>query len=689
MRRKGSWIVALVLTLVLALLPGKHVAWAATVTVNSTTDVSDGDTSSIANLIANPGADDVISLREAIEAANNTPGSDTIAFNIPDCGGVCTIQPLSALPTLSGGSTTIDGYSQPGAAVAADETAATLLIEINGASAGTCHGLHVTSAGNKIKGLVINRFTGYWYGIFIDGSGATGNIVSGNYIGTDASGTVDLGNPSTGIYIGNDASNNIIGGDTAAERNVTSGNGGYGVRIEGSGTTGNIVSGNYIGVDASGTVALGNGGGVLIDHGAHDNTVGGDTAGERNVISGNGGYGVWIHGSGYSGTTGNTVSGNYIGVDASGTAALGNDHNGVAIGGGAHGNTIGGSTANERNVISGNGDDGICIYGSSDASSTSNIVSGNYIGTDASGTAALGNASSGVHILGTVDKGPTTTIGGDTAGERNVISGNFRCGVYIYGSNAMSNTVSGNYIGTDASGTVGLGNRWSGVTIRKVAKYNTIGGATVDERNIISGNDHDGVSSDGGATRNTVSGNYIGTDVSGTLALGNGWNGVSMDSLTSDTHDNTVGPGNVIAHNVLDGVQVRDSSSTGNIITQNSIYANDEMGIDLTGAANGDITAPVIVTTTNAGPVDIVGTACPGCTVEVFENGNADGEGETYVGDATANASGAFSVTVSALGKPYLTATATDAVSGTSEFSVVFSTTEETYVYLPIVLNNH
>ena len=135
MKQKIPWLAILVLTLAVTLALGRDIAWAASVTVNSTTDVSDGDTSSIANLSANPGADGVISLRETIEAANNTAGSDSIAFNISGCGGVCTIQPLSTLPALSGGGTTIDGYTQPGAAKATDVLSATLLIEIDGTHA--------------------------------------------------------------------------------------------------------------------------------------------------------------------------------------------------------------------------------------------------------------------------------------------------------------------------------------------------------------------------------------------------------------------------------------------------------------------------------------------------------------------------------------------------------------------------
>ena len=262
-------------------------------------------------------------------------------------------------------------------------------------------------------------------------------------------------------------------------------------------------------------------------------------------------------------------------------------------------------------------------------------------------------------------------------------------GVRIYGSAATGNTVSGNYIGTDANGTADRGNAYSVVDIYGGAQNNTVGGNTDGERNVISGNDEHGISIWGSGTMsNTVSGNYIGTDASGTAVLGN-WYGVE---IYNGAQNNTVGPGNVIAHNNNDGVRIDRSETTGNTITQNSIFSNDEQGIDLLGA-NGDITAPVIFATTQ-GSVNIMGTACAGCTVEVFENSDTDGEGETYVGGATANTLGLFAVTVSYLTKPYLTATATDATDGTSEFSEVFTATVELAppigpVYLPLVMKNH
>jgi titin len=737
MIQKKLSIAILVLALGLALIPSGDTAQAAPYTkVNSTNDVDDGTCDG-----------SHCSLREAINVANSNSGyDDTISFNIPGCGGVCTIQPLSALPALTDDGTTINGYSQPGTAEAIDGTPAVLLIEIDGSGAGSsANGLTINSAGNVIKGLVINRFSGH--GVSISSSGTRGNTVSGNYIGTDSNGTADLGNSQNGVYIVFSAQNNTIGGDTEGERNIISGNNMRGVEIRGSGTTGNIVSGNYIGTDVNGTTDLGNSwDGVAIDGGARNNTVGGDwTAGERNVISGNDLSGVRIAGS-Y--TAGNTVSGNYIGTDESGTVDLGNTWIGVDIFGGAQNNIVGGDTEGERNVISGNDEIGVRIYNSG---TTGNIVSGNYIGTDKDGIADLGNTDYGVNISSGAQN---NTIGGDAEGERNVISGNDRYGVQIEGSGTMGNTVSGNYIGTDESGTAALGNTWVGVNIadgaqnntiggdwtageRNVisgndrhgvqingagitgntvsgnyigtdytgiadlgntgegvfigfgAQNNTIGGATAGERNVISGNDSDGIWIYGSDTMsNTVSGNYIGTDESGTVVLGNTYYGIYIEF---GAQNNTVGPGNIIVHNGSDGVLVHGSTTTGNTITQNSIFSNT-MGIDLRFDANGGIAAPVIMTTT-PGSINVVGTACAGCFVEVFENSDTDGEGETYVGGIAVTASGAFTLPVSYLTLPYLTATATDAMDGTSEFSEVFTATVPLAppagpVYLPIVVKD-
>ena len=185
---------------------------------------------------------------------------------------------------------------------------------------------------------------------------------------------------------------------------------------------------------------------------------------------------------------------------------MGNSGDGVRIDSGAQSNIIGGATDTEKNIISGNDDNGVSIY---DSGTDSNKVLGNYIGTDVTGTAALENSANGIRI----DSGAQSNIiGGTTDGERNIISGNGEIGVRIDGSGTENNRIIGNYIGTDVTGTVALGNGKCGVLIVGGAKSNTIGGVTAGEKNIIAGNDKGVVIGDSEADGNVVSGNYIGTE---------------------------------------------------------------------------------------------------------------------------------------------------------------------------------
>jgi CSLREA domain-containing protein len=497
-------------------------------------------------------------LREAINAANAHAGPDTIQFNIPGSGVRTISVATGGLPIVSQ-PTTIDGASQPG-------YAGIPIIELNGAGAGSggINGLHITGGSSTVRGLVINSFSGS--GIRLATSG--GNTVVGNYIGTNALGTAALPNSSGGVAIV--SANNTLGGTTAGERNVISGNNTYGVSITGSSSTGNVVKGNYIGTNATGAADLGNTqSGVLIQ--SANNTVGGTTVGERNIISGNN-AGVSISGS--SGT-GNVVKGNYIGTDATGTATLGNAGVGVSIS--SSGNTVGGNTAGERNVISGNNTGGVSISGSS---GTGNIVKGNYIGTDAAGTADLGNAGVGVSI-----SSANNTVGGTTAGERNVISGNNSNGVQISGSGGTGNVVKGNYIGTDATGTADLGNTFNGVNI--ISANNTVGGTTAGERNVISGNNSSGVQIGSSSTGNIVKGNYIGINVAGTAALPNGGSGVSISGPNNTVGGTTPGERNVISGNNSSGVSISD---LGNVVKGNYI------GTDATGTLDlGNTTVGVLI----------------------------------------------------------------------------------------------
>jgi parallel beta-helix repeat protein len=261
--------------------------------------------------VTNTNDSDSGSLRWAIESANDNPGLDLIAFNIPG-PGPHTIQPLTALPLIID-PVTIDGYTQPGTAQATYASPATLLVELDGSNVWDT-GLNVWLAGNStIRGLVINRFGDVAIHVHEGG----GNVIEGNYIGTDVSGTVDLGNYDHGIRIW-DSPDNRIGGTSPAARNIISGNDHMGIQLLLPFCTGNRVQGNYIGTDATGTAALGNGDhGILMSEEVSDTIIG-----PGNVISNSGGAAIEIGGEGT--TTNHQIVGNLIGTNASATGVLGN-----------------------------------------------------------------------------------------------------------------------------------------------------------------------------------------------------------------------------------------------------------------------------------------------------------------------------------------------------------------------------
>ena len=536
-------------------------------------------------LMVNTAADDTapdstLSLREAILVSNGTlPVSalspqeqaqvsgplsvpNTIHFAIPGTG-VHTIQPTSPLPTITQ-PVFIDGYSQPGARANCQTQGddAVLLIQLDGsqinpnlsydpAAGYNRTGLVITCGASTVRGLAINRF-GY-YGIQTTGTG--GNVVEGNFIGTDVTGTVPLGNGYDGVYLGSDANRVGTNGDGVedpAERNVLSGS------VHGSGVfitsaTGNVVTGNYIGTDSSGKMALGNGLDGVTIAGATSNFIGvngapSNLAAEGNLISANHRNGVsMVYGGSVS--VGNVVAGNYIGTDATGTQTtyttpdgitqpLGNRAEGVLLDPGSGSDWIGtnGDGVNdsaERNVISGNGDSGVLIY------SPGNVVAGNFIGTDATGSKRLGNGSSGVTIddASAYTGVPTNTspsenrigVDGHDAGfaaERNVISGNAAYGILMTRRSPAGNhdnTVAGNYIGTDATGEAAVPNS-AGVVLQG-SNRDWIGANSGHpnagaERNVIAGNSGGGLLM-GGSIGGVVAGNYIGLDAAGTVGLGN------------------------------------------------------------------------------------------------------------------------------------------------------------------------
>jgi len=258
-------------------------------TVNSTADAVDA---SPGDSVCQTSTANECTLRAAIMEANALAGPEIITFSIPvatdsgcnDVTGVCTIQPASALPAITG-LVTIDGYTQPGAIPNTNGPGfglnTVLKIELDGISAGVvAAGLDIAAGNITIRGLAINRFTGDGIRL-ISGS----NVIEGNFIGTDASGTLDLGNSDDGVEI-NGGVSNIIGGVTPAAANVISGNGKAGVFIIHVAATGNLVRGNLIGTDITGTLALGNtSSGVFITFDASNNTIGGTASAAGNTIA--------------------------------------------------------------------------------------------------------------------------------------------------------------------------------------------------------------------------------------------------------------------------------------------------------------------------------------------------------------------------------------------------------------------
>jgi CSLREA domain-containing protein len=302
-----------------------------------------------------------------------------------------------------------------------------------------------------------------------------------------------------------------------------------------------------------------------------------------------------------------------------------------------------------------------------------NVIEGNFIGTDVTGTAALDNSSQGVGIYdapgNTIGGTAGTTPGGPCTGACNVISANGDNGVLISGD-APGNSVLGNYIGTDVTGMAELGNSAEGVTVTG-GDNNTIGGTAAGAGNVISGNPTFGVWL--GTNGNEVLGNLIGTNAAGTGPLPNG-NGVTILGSGNTVGGTIAGAQNTIAFNTGAGVTVDGDTATWNTIRGNSIHSNGGPGIVLLNGGNGGVAAPDISDISQASSGQqwsISGTACPGCTVEVFSDD--DDEGRTpHLPLAIADGeTGAWSLIASNIG-PNVTATATDIGEGgsnTSQFS--------------------
>jgi uncharacterized delta-60 repeat protein len=604
------------------------------------------------------------SLRDAINQINadtshtlytspSNPSLDEIDFNITaasDTGGgfnastgVATISPASALPAITN-AVIINGYTEAGAQVntltQGDNAVLRIQLDLSAIAVGDTP-FAVATNNSTIEGLVVNGVTAspgiaigtatlFTPAINVNG---TGNHIQGNLIGTDVTGTQIVGSASWGVEL--DGSNNVVGGTTPGARNIISGNGApftFQVYNDIGGIldmgTGDSTQGNYIGTDISGSYALGNGSGVIIKGGNND-LIGGTQPGAGNVIAGSAESGVLITNR--------------------------DENNGTVL-------------------------------------SSDNVVQGNLIGTDASGTTTTGSDSKPLGCFYGIAVTPVfyepnagsfnTVIGGTTPGAGNVIAG----GVFGVILRAASETiVQGNFIGTDATGTVNLGNHRAGGVVINGGSNNTIGGLAPGTGNIIAFNGY-GVSTE----------TPVGTSFPSV--------GVINSILGNSIHDNG-------------GAGVSVLQGPGNSIIANSIYANRGLGIAL-GPDYADVTLndsqdhnsngepnhwqnfPVLTgASTSSTATTVSGTlsSTAGHTFEIdfFANAQAGhlgpdgqyyGDGQTYLGSTTVStdSSGNASFTASGLaalpaGQNFVTATATDQSTGdTSEFSADYLTTAST-----------
>ena len=419
--------------------------------------------------------------------------------------------------------------------------------------------------------------------------GASDNQVAMNFIGTDVTGAVDLGNGDNGILITAASRRNLIGGEATGgndptndifarppQGNLISGNNANGVLINGKSTL-NQLSGNYIGTTASGSVALGNTlDGVAISDANSNSLIGCNLRQDPfvfyNVLSGNGGNGLRVTNSNDT-----TIQANFFGVGADNDTDVGNALNGVVIEGTSARTTMGGPIP-LGNVVAANTLNGIVVKDKASFFTSYN----SFVGLAAFSTnTTLGNGQDGMLI---------TSTGGNILIRTNVVASNGDDGIELSGA-ATDVRVTGNIIGMNTNGMSAMGNAGNGVEVGGTAHNLIIGGpqptANIIPQNIISANGGNGVAVIGKANHITVSNGYIGTNVSGVQAFGNGLAGVFLGTGTSA---NTIGSTDpdlptMISGNVGNGIEMVGSNRNTVLGT---LIGTDPDGIDpLPNGANG------------------------------------------------------------------------------------------------------
>ena len=464
------------------------------------------------------------------------------------------------------------------------------------------------------------------------------------------------------------------------------------------------IEGSFIGTTVTGNAAASNGLGIRLNGG--NSLIGGPALSARNIVSANVNNGIRVE----AGASGSLIQNNYIGLNVTGTADLGNgiavappNEAGILLFGPS--TRIGGTGAGQGNVISGNSGTGVNVQ----AGANNTVVEGNIIALNAAGSAAILNGQDGVQVtsaLNVLIGGiANTTPGGACTGACNVISGNQDTGITVAGGSSGAQIL-GNFIGLDITGTLERANQTEGISLFGATNA-VIGGTTPGARNVISGHLFNGVQLRASTLTSTVAGNFIGTNSAGTAALSNGGSGVHIsETSVGNTVGGTTGltPGactgscNLIFGNDSRGVTITGAGVTGNAVWGNSIDQNGGLGIDLgadsvtpNDADDGDAgpnnlqNFPVLTTAQTDGAVtQVIGSLTStantnGFKIEFFSSPACDalgnGEGSVFLGSTTVHTTGnvgAFDVnTLPATTVGHvITATATSPTNNTSELSL-------------------
>jgi methionine-rich copper-binding protein CopC len=397
------------------------------------------------------------------------------------------------------------------------------------------------------------------------------NRIEGNYIGTDANGILDLGNASSGLFVDR-SSGNMIGGQTAAQRNVISGNDRFGIEI--SGTFAARVASTIIQGNLIGTNAIGNAALGNTRAGISATNSDGGLIGGTAVGSRNVVSANTEKGIDLIGSHQWVIQGNYVGTNAEGTLFLGTQRTGIslAFSSSCNDTRIGGPTAEARNVIvAGNGASGVFSYDGIFVSENSQRT---VIQGNYIGLNAAGTATLGVASIGIENRGPNTLIGGTSPEAGNKIAG-FTTGISTFGLSNSGTVIQGNFVGTNALGDTARPNSWG---INASGMNVTIGGVSPGAGNLISGNSGYGIIAQGTSSV-TIQGNRIGTNAAGNTALPNDI-GVYLIGTGHVVGGTSSGAGNLISGNIKDGVQIDGSSSGG---ASGMVLLGNRIGTSATG----------------------------------------------------------------------------------------------------------